>query len=77
MAQFLSMSVVNNLYITLLGFVKLSTLLNEKGRRKRYAMPIALVAVWALLSLKIFIQSNQRWWALKEGKSCRPQIYLI
>ena len=77
MAQFLLMSVVNNSYIALLDFVKLSILLNEKGRRKRYAMPTALVAVWALWSLKIFIQSKQRWWALKEGKSCRPQIDLI
>ena len=45
MAQFLLMSVVNNSYIALLDFVKLSILLNEKGRRKRYAMPTALVVV--------------------------------
>ena len=42
----------------LINFVKLNTLLIEKGSHnihKRYAMPTALVAVLALWTFKIFI----------------------
>ena len=67
----------NNAYIMLLNFVKLSTLLIEKGSHKRFAMPTVLVVVWALWSFKIFIWSELRWWALKERNSCCPQIDLI
>ena len=45
-------------YIKLLNFVKLSTLLIEKGSHKRYATPTALVVVWALWSFKVFIRSE-------------------
>ena len=43
------------IYIMLLNFVKLSTLLIEKGSHKRYTMPTTLVVIRALWSFKIFI----------------------
>ena len=57
-------------YLMLLNFVKLSTLLIEKGSHNQYAMPTALVAVWALWSFKIFNWSELRWRALKEQNNC-------
>ena len=52
------------IYIYNVNFVKLNTLLIEKGSRKRYSMPTALV--WALWSFKICIWSELHWWVLKE-----------
>ena len=63
--------------IILLNFVKLSTLLIERGGHKRYTMPTALVVVWPLWSFKIFIWTKLRWWALKEQNSNCLQIDLI
>ena len=60
--------------ITLLNFVKLSTLLIKKGNHKRYTTLTALAVVWALWSFKIFFWSELHWWALKEQNSCCLQI---
>ena len=55
MFKFLDFHMYVFVYITLTNFVKLSTLLIQKGSLKRYAMITALVAVWVLWSFKIFI----------------------
>ena len=57
-------------HIMLLSFVKLNTVLTEKGSHKRYAMSIALVVVCVLWSSKMFIWSKLHWWALKELNCC-------
>ena len=57
-------------YITLLNFVKLSTLLIENGKHNRYATLTTLALVWALCSFSIFFRLELRWWPLKEGNSC-------
>ena len=61
-------------YITLLSFVKLSTVLIKKGSHKRYATLTTLEVVWALWSFKIFFWSELYWWALQERNSCCLQI---
>ena len=61
-------------YITLLNFVKLSTLLIKKGSHRRYATLTTLAVVWALWSFMIFFWSELYWWALKEWNSFCIQI---
>ena len=56
--------------ITLLNFVKLSTLLIKKGCHKRYPTLTTLAVVWTLRYFKIFIWSELCWWALKEWNGC-------
>ena len=63
--------------ITLLNFVKLSTLLIKKGSHKQYATLITLAVVSAFWSFKIFFWSTLYWWALKERNSCCLQINRI
>ena len=65
------------LYITLLNFLKLSTLFNENGSHKRYATLTSLAVVWAFWSFKIFIWFELYRWALKERNSCCLQITLL
>ena len=61
-------------YITLLNFVKLSTLLIGMGSHRRYAAVITLAVVWALWSFRISFWSELFWWALKEQNSSCLQI---
>ena len=55
----------------------MTTLLIDKGRHKVYGTFTGVAVVGALRFFKIFIWSELHWWALKEWKSCCPQIDLI
>ena len=61
-------------YIKLLNFVKLSTLLMEKGSHKQYATLTTLAVVWSLCSVRIFFSFVLWWWALKDQNSCSLHI---
>ena len=66
------------LYITLLNFVKLNTLLlMENSSHKLYTTLKTLAVVWALCSFRIFFWSELCWRALKERNSWCEQIDFI